>query len=145
WSNVPSIVGYIGRDDTASPTGVDPRTILVPRTDEIDVRANQDQTYLNDPNAAGGVAEVDGIANPTITLNGSGTADSPFILISLTTTGVTTGVRVKYNLRDLDSTGDNSVQQYALQYRIGTSGNFTNVAAAYVADATTGPNLATLV
>ena len=37
------------------------------------------------------------------------------------------------------------MQQVALQYRVGSVGNFTNVPAGYVADATTGPSLATLV
>ena len=41
--------------------------------------------------------------------------------------------------------GFDAIQAVALQYRVGTAGNFTNVPAAFVADATTGPNLATLV
>jgi hypothetical protein len=84
------------------------------------------------------------LPNPTIALNGSGTGDAPFILISVATTGLS-HINVAYNLRDLDGSGDNAVQQVALQYRIGSSGDFTNVPAGYVADATSGPNLATLV
>jgi hypothetical protein len=37
------------------------------------------------------------------------------------------------------------VQPVALQFRVGNTGNFTNVPAGFVADATTGPSLATLV
>ena len=48
-------------------------------------------------------------------------------------------------MRDIDSSGDNAAQQLAVQYRIGGSGNWTNVPAGYIADATTGPSLATLV
>jgi hypothetical protein len=52
---------------------------------------------------------------------------------------------VAYNLRDVDGSADNSTQQVALQYRVGTSGVFTNIAAGYVADASTGPSLNTQV
>jgi hypothetical protein len=54
-------------------------------------------------------------------------------------------VRVQYDLRDIDGSTDNSVQPVALQYRIGGSGNFTNISSGFVADASTGPSLATLV
>jgi hypothetical protein len=37
------------------------------------------------------------------------------------------------------------VQPVALQYRVGSSSNYTNIPEAFVADATAGPNLATLV
>jgi uncharacterized repeat protein (TIGR01451 family) len=40
---------------------------------------------------------------------------------------------------------DNAVQAVALHYRVGNSGNFTNLPGGFVADATEGPNLATLV
>ena len=67
----------------------------------------------------------------------SRTADAPYLLFHLDTTGAS-NVTVSYNLRDIDPTGDNAVQQVALQYRVGSTGNFTNVPAGYVADATTG-------
>ena len=62
----------------------------------------------------------------------------------LNTTGQS-NITVAYNLRDIDGSTDNAVQPVALQYRVGNSGNFTNVPAGFVADATTGPSLATLV
>ncbi|RYD85266.1 MAG: hypothetical protein EOP54_31460, partial [Sphingobacteriales bacterium] len=89
----------------------------------------------------GGVTEFE-ITNPTIALAGSGTAAAPNIIIYVNATGATS-IRVQYNLRDLDASVDNSVQPIALQYRIGTTGNFTNLPAAFVADASDGPNTAT--
>jgi uncharacterized protein len=142
WSGVVGIEGYLGQDITTA-TGTDPQTLLGTSavTGDLDVIANQ-----SNPNtlATGGVAEFDGITNPTIALNGSGTADAPYVLLYLNTTGKSS-INVAYNLRDLDGSTDNSVQPVALQYRVGSSGNFTNIPAGFVADATTGPSLATLV
>lgn len=131
WSGVASIQGYRGDNLTAA-TGTDPQTILAPGLDVIDV--NVDQT---DPNVfnTGGVAEFQ-IANPTVALNGSGTADAPFLLFYLNGTG-RQDITVSYDLRDIDGSGDNSTQQVALQYRVGTTGDFINLGAGYVADAST--------
>ncbi|WP_407526689.1 Ig-like domain-containing protein [Lacibacter sp. MH-610] len=139
WSNVPSMIGYRG-DDLVTLTGVDPQTILAAgTTTPVNVLANQGVTATN-----GGLLEIDqSIANPTIAIQGSGTADAPFLLMFINTTGIT-GVRVKYLLRDLDASADNSTQPIALQYRIGNTGDFTNIPAAFVADASGGPSLATL-
>lgn len=138
WSGVPGIVGYRGDDLTAS-TGTDPQTILADGTAVVDVIANQTNTAITN----GGVAEFE-IANPVVALQGSGTADAPFLLITVTTLA-RQAIQVSYNVRDIDATTDNAVQQVALQYRVGNSGNFTNLPAGYIADATTGPSLATLV
>ena len=140
WSGVPGIIGYRG-DDLTTATGTDPQTILVDGSaTPVDVNANQ-----TNPNtfSTGGVAEFH-LANPTIALNGSGTADAPHIVISLNTLG-SSGIRVRYNLRDLDASTDNAVSPVALQYRVGASGSFTNIPAAFVADASSGPSLATQV
>ena len=136
WSGVPGIVGYRG-DDLVAVTGADPQTVLNVGSQVVHGLANQ----IN-PNTfnTGGVAEF-AIGNPTIALNGSGTADAPNIVVHLDTTG-RQDIRVAYTLRDLDSSADNAVQPVALQYRIGNTGNFINVPSAFVADATTGPNLA---
>jgi hypothetical protein len=141
WSGVPGIVGFRG-DDLTTVTATDPQTILADGSGTpVDVIANQ----LN-PNAlaTGGVAEFDGIANPVVALQGSGTADAPHLVISINTTGFS-GIVVAYNLRDVDGSADNAVEPVALQFRVGASGNYTNIPAGFVADATTGPNLATLV
>src|ERR1044071_3800396 len=140
WSGVPGIVGF--RGDGLAPTGTDPQTILADGSGTpVDVIANQ-----ADPNtqAAGGVAEFDGIANPVVALQGSNTADAPHIVITINTTGMS-GIVIGYILRDIDGSTDNAVQPVALQFRVGASGNYTDIPAAFVADATTGPSLATLV
>ncbi|MEK7426296.1 MAG: fused nuclease/metallophosphatase/5'-nucleotidase/calcium-binding protein, partial [Actinomycetota bacterium] len=105
-----------------------------------DVNANQ-----TNPNtfATGGVTEFD-IVDDVVALTGSGTADAPYLRLYLNTTGQS-NITVQYNLRDIDGSVDNAAQQVALHYRVGASGTWTDVPAAYVADATTGPSLATLI
>lgn len=141
WSAVPGIVGYLGDYlPTTTPTGVDPQTILNEGVTSVDVIANQ-----TNPNTltAGGVAEFE-ITNPVVALQGSGTADAPYILINLNTTGKS-NIQVAYNVRDIDGSADNAIQPVALHYRVGNTGAWTNIAAAFIADATTGPSLAILV
>ena len=139
WSGVPGVVGYRG-DDLTTATGTDPQTLLVDGSAVVDVNANQTNP---DTFATGGVTEFE-IANPTVALTGSGTADAPHIVIYLNTTSQS-NVNVAYNLRDLDASVDNAIQPVALQYRVGGTGNYTNLPAGFVADATTGPSTATLV
>ena len=100
---------------------------------DLDVIANQNNTTL----ATGGVAEFDGIANPTIALQGSGTADAPHLVMYLDATG-RQNVRVQFNARDLDGSADNAIQQLNVQYRIGETGAWTNVPGGYFADVTQG-------
>ncbi|MEP7147853.1 MAG: DNA/RNA non-specific endonuclease [Acidobacteriota bacterium] len=141
WSGVPGIIGYRG-DDLTTSIGVDPQTIVIDGAfTPVDVNANR-----SDPDTftSGGVTEFDGIPNPVVALQGSGTADAPHLVINLTTSG-TTAINVAYNLRDIDGSADNSVQPVALQYRVGNTGTFVNLPAGFVPDATTGPNQATLV
>jgi predicted extracellular nuclease len=140
WAGVAGITGFQGTDITTA-TGVDPQTLLAaddPGT--IDVNANQ-----TNPNTfvTGGPTEFE-IANPVVALAGSGTADAPYLKLYLNTTGQS-GITIAYNLRDIDGSTDNAIQAFALHFRVGASGNFTNVPAGFVADATTGPSLATLV
>ena len=139
WSGVPGITGFIGDDPSTTASPIDPQTFLVDNT-TVDVIANQSNPNITN----GGVAEFDGIANPVVALQGSGAADAPNIVISINTTGLS-GIVVAYVLRDIDGSADNAIQPVALQFRVGSSGNFTNIPAAFVADATTGPSLATLV
>jgi endonuclease G len=133
WNTVPGIIGYRG-DSLTGATGTDPQTILQDGSaTPVNAWANQ-----TDPNTflSGGVAEFDTLPNPSIALNGSGTADAPHIVINLNTSG-TTALNVAYNLRDLDASADDAVQAVALQYRVGNSGNYANLPAGFVADATT--------
>ena len=140
WSAVPGIVGYRGDALTGS-TGADPQTILGEGTAVVNVLANQTNPNTN---TTGGVAEFDTLANPTVAFQGSGTARAPNLVITLDASSAS-NINVSYNLRDIDGSADNAIQPVALQYRVGITGNFTNVPAGFVADATTGPSLATLV
>ena len=138
WTGVPGIMGFLG-DHLTPIEGIDPQTVLV-GGDTPTVLANQ-----TDPATVlqGGVAEFE-LGNPTIALKGSSTAGAPNIVLTLNTVGKS-NVYVSYNLRDIDASSANAVQSVAVQYRVGTSGTYTNLPAGFVADATTGPNEATLV
>lgn len=144
WSGVPSINGFRG-DGLAGATAVDPQTILVPDSPGVvDVNANQ-----TNPNTfgTGGVTEFDGIADPVVAIFGSGTARAPYLDIRINSTACVapSNVRVNYNLRDIDGSADNTIQPVALHYRTSNAGNYTNVPSGFVADASTGPSIATLV
>lgn len=140
WSGVPGIIGYRG-DDLTTAVGADPQNILTDgSTTPVNIIANQTAPDLY---TSGGNVEFE-LANPVVAFQGSGTADAPNIVVSIDTTAQS-NITVSYNLRDVDNSADNSVQPVALQYRIGANGDFTNIPAAFVADATQGPNLATLV
>ncbi len=142
WDNVVSMQAFRG-DGLTVATGVDPRTVIADgHTTPLDVNANQ-----TNPNTftTGGAAEFE-IADPTIALKGSATASAPHLMIYLDTTPcpATKSISIRYKVRDLDSTATDAVQQVALQYRIGVTGTFENVAAGFIADAT-DPNSATKV
>ena len=140
WSGVPGVLGYLGDGDAGSLTAVSPCTTSTTAdiTTAVDVIANQTLTTISN----GGVAEFH-ITNPVVAIQGSGTADWPNLQIHLNTTGYQS-ITVAAQLRDIDGGNtDNAVQPIALQYRVGTTGTWTCVNT--VADATTGPNLATLV
>jgi len=144
WSGVPSINGY--SDNVTDNVGGDPQLQLIPST-TVDMSPNQNNPALF---STGGVAEFDRgtVTDFVVALQGSGSADYPNIDIRLNTTScpsTTNVVNISYNLRDIDGSTDNTNQQIALHYRVGNSGNYTNIPAGYVADATTGPSLATLV
>src|SRR5690606_3248274 len=140
WSGVTGITGYRG-DGLHSSIGTDPQTITADGSlTPIDVNANQ-----ANPNTftSGGVAEFE-IADSVVALQGSGTADAPHLVISINTTGAS-NIAMQYKLRDVDGSGDNSIQPVALQYRIGNTGDYTKIPGAVVADASTGPDDATQV
>jgi len=140
WNGVPGIIGYRG-DDMTTTTATDPSTILSDGSaTPIDVNANQ-----SNPNTftAGGITEFE-ITDPVVALQGSGTADAPHIVLHLNTTGQSS-IRLQCNLRDIDGSGDDAVQPIAIQYRVGGTGDYTNVPGGSFADVTTGPNAATAV
>ncbi|MFL6864142.1 MAG: Calx-beta domain-containing protein, partial [Allosphingosinicella sp.] len=133
WSKIASIRGYLGDIDPAGAvTGVDPRTLTGANNGAIDVIANLNATT----STSGGVGEFQ-LADPTIGLQGSGTADAPSIVLFLDASG-RTDIHLTANLRDIDTTADNAVQQVAVQYRTDPNGAWTNAPGGYFADVTTG-------
>ena len=82
------------------------------------------------------MAEFDGIPNPSVALQGSGTADAPYVAFHLDLTGKS-NVSFGFNARDLDGSADDAAQQVAVQYRVGSAGTYTNLPDGYIADATT--------
>lgn len=148
WLAVPSIEGYLGQDITTA-SAVDPQTLVTTSTVVNDLTVLANQTVST--STSGDVFEFhttsqpapDG-SNPTVGFQGSGTADAPNLIFYLNTTG-RQNINVRYNLRDIDCAADNAIQPVALQYRVGATGNFINVPAGFVADASTGPSFCTLV
>jgi hypothetical protein len=141
WTGVVAIEAFRG-DGLAPVPGTDPRTILADSPNNpLDVNANQ-----TNPATApvDGVAEFE-IADPVVALKASDSATAPNMVIHLNTSMGCVGkpIIVSFRLRDIDNSANNAVTPVATQYRIGGSGNYTNIAGGYVADATTGPNLAT--
>ncbi|HXG83008.1 MAG TPA: FG-GAP-like repeat-containing protein [Pyrinomonadaceae bacterium] len=130
WSAVPGIIGYLGDDAATTAPDIDPRTILMSFATQ-DVIANQANP---DTLPNGGVAEFDGIPNPVVALQGSGSADYPHLVIYLNTTGKS-NILVSYNARDVDGQTADAVQQINTQYRVGGTGNYSNVEGGYIADA----------
>ena len=137
WSGVTGVQGFLGQDISTTP-GADPQTLTGESAlpDDSDVVADALVTQGN-----GGVLEISG---DTIAVQGSGTADAPYVAFHLDLTGES-GAQVSYDARDLDASLDNAAQQIAVQYRVGNTGAYTNLVDGYIADATTGPSLATLV
>ncbi|WP_375478733.1 DUF4347 domain-containing protein [uncultured Nostoc sp.] len=130
WSNLPNIRGFRG-DGLVSSTGINPQTLLADGSaTPIDVNANQSNpnTYTNS-----GITEF-ALSNPTIALRGSSTATAPNLVIYLDATG-RQNLQLSFTLRDIDTSTRDAIQSVAVQYRIGNTGNFTNLPAAFVPDA----------
>lgn len=143
WDNVPSIEGFTGGSFTVSP-GIDPQTLLGPDSPGVkQVDANvttSPSTYSNS-----GIAEI--IMNPqvggsganTVAFQGGGSGSisrAPYLKFYLDATD-TQDITVRFDLIDIDggTVTAGSLQQVAVQYRVGTVGNFTNLPAGYVAAA----------
>ena len=129
WSGVPGVVGYLGDVTPDLPATTDARTLLMPGSRTVDVIAN-----LAAPTGTGGVGELQ-LPDPVVALQGSGTADAPDIVVTLWTVGAAFDTVLSFVVRDVDENNDNAVQQLATQYRVGTSGDFTNLDGGYLADA----------
>ncbi len=146
WSGVPGMIGYLGNDSGTGTPSTAP--VLDPQLVVADLSATTVGILLTPATPAtatsGGLYYFGALADPVVAFQGSGTADAPALQLRVVTTGLGS-IRVKYNLRDVDDAVDDAIQPVALQFRAGTTGDFTNVAAAYVPDASTGPSLATKV
>lgn len=145
WANVPSFEGYSGANLTST-EGVDPQTVLgtefpnnaLPVAGQTQVNANK-----NNPDAynTGGVTEFDTGTYLALGIQGTGNAESPYVVMYLNTVG-RTNITISYNVIDIDAGRNSAVMPVALQYRVGETGLFTNIPAAFIADATDGPALA---
>jgi hypothetical protein len=143
WSGVPSVEGYFGQGLTGT-HGVDPQTVLgtefagnaLPVVGSTQVNANK-----GNPSAynAGGVTEFDVGTYITIAMQGNVQAN-PYIVFYVNTLN-RSNISISYEVTDIDGGNNNCVSPLALQYRVGGSGLFTNVPAAFIPDATDGPNL----
>lgn len=145
WANVPSVEGYYGQGLTAT-HGVDPQTVLGTEFVGNSLPNNPRQVNANkgNPSAynAGGITEFDSGSYLAIGFQGNVQAN-PYLVFYLNTTG-RSSVTFNYDVIDIDGGSNNAVSPLALQYRVGTTGPFTNIADGFIADATQGPNLAGL-
>ncbi|RUT06030.1 hypothetical protein DSM106972_032360 [Dulcicalothrix desertica PCC 7102] len=127
WDNVPSIRGFRG-DNLVNGVGINPQTVLANgSTTPIDVIANQANPATN---TNSGIAEFSG----TIALRGSSTATAPHLVVYLDATG-RQNLRLNFILKDIDTSTRDAIQPIAVQYRIGNTGDFINLPAAFVPDA----------
>ena len=116
WSGIPSIIGYRG-DGMTSNTATDPQTTLADGSGTPVDLINASTSGSN----TGGIHEIE---NDVVALQGSGTADAPHLVIHVDTTG-RQSVTLTALLRELDSSAVD--QKFAVQYRVGETGNFTNL------------------
>lgn len=139
WSGVTGVQGYRG-DALSASAGTDPQTVLADGSaTPTNVIANNAASLST--NSTGGIIEHE--PSQAIALQGSGTADAPHLVFHLDLTGKPAPT-FAFKVKDLDGGADNAVQRIATQYRIGTTGDYTNLPDGSVADATE-QNLATKV
>jgi Carboxypeptidase regulatory-like domain len=141
WTGVVSIEGFRGNGLT-SVVGGSPTAVLTDTPgNDLDVTANQTDPLTS---TAEGVAEF-ALSNPTVALKASDFASAPNVVVHLDSRLCTAGkaIRISYLIRDIDNSPIDSVQPVSLQYRIGMTGNYSNVLFTTVADATAGVGQAT--
>lgn len=131
WSGVAGVQGYRG-DSLVAAAGADPQTVVADgAATPTNVIANN--TGALGTNSSGGIIEHE--PSQAIALQGSGTADVPHLVFHLDLTGKPSPT-FSFKVRDLDGSADNATQRIAVQYRLATTGNYTNLPDGYVADAT---------
>jgi len=129
WSGVPGIIGFQG-SGLVPPAG-DLRGLVADGSGTpVNVFANKVDTGII---LGGAIWEFDGIANPTIAVQGGPVASSPHIVISLNTTGMS-NIQLSYNARDLGSPGV-TLTEINTQVRIGGGGDYTNIEGGYIPNA----------
>ncbi|MDQ4122620.1 MAG: carboxypeptidase-like regulatory domain-containing protein [Acidobacteriota bacterium] len=144
WSGVFAIEGFCGTSLTNT-HGVDPQTVLgTGQTNDALPTSKCVNANKQNPSAfnTGGATEFDAGDHLGIGFQGNVQAN-PYLVFYLNTTGQTK-VFMSYEVSDIDKGTNNSVSQVALQYRVGETGSFINIPEGFVADATLGPNDATL-
>ncbi len=132
WSGVPSIIGYRGDGMVASAApfrrhhgrGLQ-HTVDVLAIDPVPTRCQRRR---------GGFR-----AGDRWCAEGLRAADAPHLVLHLDARGVRK-LRLAADIRDIDGSADNAVQPLAVQYRVGVSGGYTDLA-----DGSSGPGLATQV
>jgi predicted extracellular nuclease len=134
WDNVPGMVGY-GEDVTFLETQRDPALITAPAPDGSLPNVFPNRSILENEVNMYGPIEFE-FFNPTIGLRGSSSFKGPYIQVSLNTTGKINPLFLYFRVRDVDYLSSGIVGKLAVQYRIGNTGNFTNIPEGYVAEAT---------
>jgi hypothetical protein len=145
WDNVPSILGYTGRDDSTDLANRNPCTDAGLLASTIGTSAEfvspdrQHPDNITDVSVAEFEPGSGQVADPVVGIRASGDFDFPHLVIHLNAAG-RQNIRVQFDVVDLDGSGRSADQQLALQYRVGTSGNFAcdTALGMYIADATTG-------
>lgn len=132
WDAVASIVGYDGADAGTTSGDRDPRQLLAATS--LGAPSLVANTTSANP-SSGGVYEVSIAGDNMVAFNGSGSADTPSLVLYLDSTG-RDQVTVQFDVKDLDAT-DNAAQQLNVQYRTDPNGAWTNVPGGYFADVTT--------
>ncbi|KQV71561.1 hypothetical protein ASC64_06025 [Nocardioides sp. Root122] len=141
WADFPGVEGFttgttIAAGNLPNTTDVGTLTAEGTLTSNLVIRTG---TAAPNGDSNGGVLAYPNVANKTVALSATGSVTTPLLAFHLDTTG-RSGFSVDYDLQDLDSSADDQPTRVALQYRVGTSGAYTNVPSAYVSDATTAAN-----
>jgi hypothetical protein len=148
WNSVPSMEGYSG---PASAQGTTDPQLIVKTGGSLTVTPNLADPSTTPTNPTAGIAEFDGLADPTVALasdaNFSAANPAPYLLLYLNTQN-TGHVTVSFTVRDVDGSGRNAIEAVDLQYRVITPADqnpdFIPVPGGFVSSATTGsPNQAT--
>ena len=142
WSGFASVEGYFGQNLTGT-HGVDPQTVVGTEfpVNALPGASRQINANKGNPSAynAGGLAEFDRGDYLAIGFQGNVQAN-PYLVFYVNSIGVS-NITITYRVTDIDAGSNNAVSPVALQYRVGSTGPFTNLPAGYIADATDGPNI----